>query len=124
MARQMFEYLDDVEATHEILDRLARMVWEHDSVPSDTRTRVNNAVSNLHSELRNAAYHLPRREPQTRASPPRGADIDTRQNGSGFRAFSTDKIAKLTISHGVESLADAFVKGTATLGSVDKRLQP
>lgn len=120
MARRKFEFIDDVEATWEILDRLARMVWEHDKVSSDIRKRVHEAACNLHTELRNAAYHLPRREQERRAAPPRGADIDVRKNGSGFRAFSTDRIAQLTISNGIESLADAFVKGTATLEEIAK----
>lgn len=115
MARQKFEFRDDVVATWGILDRLAKMVWEHDDVPQETRKRINDAVSKLHGELVSASTHLPNREVTRRKIAPRGADLDTGPGQNGFKAFTTDRIAKLTFSRDIETLADAFVKGTAAL---------
>ncbi len=116
--RQKFEYLDDVEATREIIDRLSRMVWERDQVPKDTKSLVNKAAEDFNAALRNASHDLPRRENKQRAEPPRGANVDEGQVGNGWRPFTVDKLAQLVISRDVGSVAEAFLKATPVLDEI------
>lgn len=116
--RRKFEFLDDVESTWEIIDRLSRMVWESNEVPQEAKTRVHQAATDFHTALRQASYKLPRREKQQRIDPPRGANVDEGGQGSGWRSFTLDRLTELIISRDVGSVAAAFLKATPALDAI------
>lgn len=118
--RQKFEYSDDIEDTWEIIDRLSRMVWERDSVPLETKNVVQQAATEFHRALRNAGHDLPRREVIQRAVPPRGANFDEGHLANGWRPYTIDRLAKLTTSRDVGSVAEAFLKATPALDEIRK----
>lgn len=115
IGRDKFEYIDDIEATWEIIDRISRMVWERDEVSNDVKYQVNKTAEEFHSAMRRAGNKLPRREQIDRPSPPFGANVDHGQQTSGFRPFTVNKLAKMVVSKDVGSVAEAFLKATPVL---------
>lgn len=116
--RQKFEYLDDVEATWQIIDTLSRMVWERDSLPLERKTEIQKAARDLHTAMVSASHDLPRKESGQISTPPRGANVEAGWGTGGWRHFTVDRLARLVITKDIGSVAETFLKATPALEAI------